>query len=888
MALKFKKFSLICLLTFPFIIFSQTIKGKIVNGNGQAILLAYVVVKDSSTNEIPKEFVIVRNGEYNITLKNSYKKIIIEISSNGYQKDFYKLEDNLKNHVYNHDFTLIKDKITELREIVIVPQKKAFTIKKDTISYNVSLYKDGSERKIQDIIKKLPGIELNEKSGEIKYKGKSVETVKLEGDDLFGSNYSLGTKNINVDMVEQVQAIENYSDNPLLKGIESGDKVALNLKLKKGKTDFSGNIDFGNGRFEENRASYNNGANILAISKKFKSFGTLSYNNIGQNNTPYDYFSYNQSVEQIKENNFYAKKIISESLFNSNLDDNRANINNQYFGNYNAIFKIGKKVSLKTNLYYLNDKIVSTQNVTNVNYINEQSNTTSDNLNIEKKPMLHKTDFELKVNTSNKSLLEYKLNIFQENITTPTTGIKNTSTNFQTDLNSKNFYVKNNLLFTQKLSENKALQLCFIQSTNNIPQEFLINPSISNNLHSLDKQISNSKKKYLLAYATLLGSSIKTKYNITVGGIINSNPFNSIFTNIASQAIINNWQNDITYNQKSLYLYTSLSITVGNINLTPSFKINSLSQNLLNNLNSKISQKENIIFEPNLSLKYKVNEISTIASSINYNVNPLSEEHSFNNPILSNNRVSQTNTPSLELQKVVNFSTYYIINNLYKQFQFNIGLNYNQNKGNFFSKFDIQDNNTVINYFYLNEYSNNLNIHFRIEKYIPNLASTIRLKAKYVVSNYKNIVNNSELRNNENKLFSSEIFMKTAFDFVINFENVFQYNQNISQSNKNQHLNNSLINNTFKIILKPSKKWFVLFSSDYFIPNTKNKSEGYLFFDTTLRYKPQNKIFDYSLVAKNILNKNNFTQIQTSDYSLSTLQYNLLSRYIMVNITYNF
>lgn len=888
MVLNFKKYTLVLLLFFPLLVFSQTIKGKIVNSNGEAILSANIIIKDSVNREIPKEFTIVRNGQYSITLKNNYKKVVLEISSNGYQKDFYELEDTIKDKIYIHNFELVKDKISELKEVVIVSEKKAFVIKKDTVSYNVSAYKDGSERKIQDIIKKLPGIEVNEKSGEIKYKGRSVETVKLEGDDLFGSNYSLGTKNINVDMVEQVQAIENYSDNPLLKGIESGDKVALNLKLKKGKIDFSGNIDFGSGLFEENKLTYNDGANVLAISKNFKSFGTLSYNNVGQNNTPYDYFSYNQSVEQIKENNFYAKKIISESLFTSSLDDNRANINNQYFGNYNNIFKIGKKVSLKTNIYYLNDKIISTQNATTINYIDNENITTSDKLNIEKKPTLYKGDLELKVNTSNKSLLEYKLNIFQENITTPTLGIKNNNINFQTDLSSKNFYLKNNLLFTQKLSENKALQLSLIQSTNSTPQEFLINPSILNSTTSKDKQISNFKKNYLFAYASLLGSSKKTRYNITIGGIINSNPFNALLTNINSQTIINNSQNDITFNQKSLYLSNSISVLLGNIKITPSFKINLLSQNLLNNLGSTISQKENITFEPNLSFKYKVNEISAIISSINYNVNPLSEEHSFSNPILVNNRISQTNIPSLELQKVLNFNAFYIINNLYKQFQLNVGLNYNQNKGNFFSNVDIQNNNTFVNYFYLNENSNNLNFNFLIEKYLPNLESTIRFKSNYAISNYKNIVNNSELRNNENKLFSSEIFMKTAFDVIINFENVFQYNQNISQSNNNQNLKNSLINNTFKIIIKPSKKWFVLFSSDYFIPNTTNKNEDYLFLDTTLRYKPKNKIFDFSLVAKNILNKNTFTQIQTSDYYVSTFQNNLLSRYVMMNITYNF
>ncbi|MDG1793465.1 MAG: hypothetical protein P8H44_02830 [Flavobacteriaceae bacterium] len=52
---------------------------------------------------------------------------------------------------------------------------------------------------------------FNEQSGNIRYKGVSIETVTLEGDNLFGDNYSLGTKNINVDMVTHIEAV------PLLK-----------------------------------------------------------------------------------------------------------------------------------------------------------------------------------------------------------------------------------------------------------------------------------------------------------------------------------------------------------------------------------------------------------------------------------------------------------------------------------------------------------------------------------------------------------------------------------------------------------------------------------------------------------------------------------------------
>ena len=158
------------------------------------------------------------------------------------------------------------------------------------MTYNIEKYKDPTDKKVQDVLKRLPGIEVNEKSGEIKYKGKSVETVTLDGDNLFGYNYSLGTKNINIDMLEQVQAIDNYSENPLLKGIEGGEKVSLNLKLKKGKTDYSGNIDFGLGINNDLNLLNNSNANILGISKNYKSFGIVSYNNIGVNHSPFDYF----------------------------------------------------------------------------------------------------------------------------------------------------------------------------------------------------------------------------------------------------------------------------------------------------------------------------------------------------------------------------------------------------------------------------------------------------------------------------------------------------------------------------------------------------------------------------------------------------------------------
>ncbi|WP_396170815.1 hypothetical protein [Flavobacterium sp.] len=87
-------------------------------------------------------------------------------------------------------------------------------------------------------------------------------------------------------MVEQVQAIENYSSNSLLKNIEDSDKVILNLKLKKNKTDFSSSICLLNG-FEKKLLASND-ITILGINKRIKLFGLLAHSNFGINTNNFE------------------------------------------------------------------------------------------------------------------------------------------------------------------------------------------------------------------------------------------------------------------------------------------------------------------------------------------------------------------------------------------------------------------------------------------------------------------------------------------------------------------------------------------------------------------------------------------------------------------------
>jgi hypothetical protein len=864
---------------------AQTIKGTITDKDKKSITVSNILIKKDSINI--SEYTFSNDGRYEIRLNKSYKRIIIEVDAYGYTKDLFIIENPIKDEIYVVNFELKAD-INLLDEVIIKAEKKPFLVKKDTVKYNVKSYLNGSERKIQDVIKKLPGIDVNESTGEIKYKGKSIETVLLEGDNLFGYNYSLGTKNINVDMVEQVQAIENYSENPLLKNIESGNKVVLNLKLKKGKIDFSGNVDAGLGTFNNSNIATNTNLNILGITKNYKSFATLAHNNIGINRSPFDYFSFNSNLEQLKEKENFAEKLIPETRFSNFLSDDRVNINNQIFGNYNAIFKIGKRVKIKTNLYYLNDRIKSNQFIENQYLIDGTNFITTDNYFSNKKPAQYRGDLDIKFNTSKSSLLEYNFKIRQEDILTKSSIESNNDNNLSSSLKSNDDYIKNKLLYTKKISNKKALQFSVHQSTNEIPQIYKITPSSLNSKFSSNNQKASIKKNRIDSQLTFLGASTNNhKYSFTLG---TASVKNIIKSELLSDngTTLNIGNNHLNYSKKLIYHRGSYHFNFSKWRISPSYSIGFLSQEIVDYEKNIDNNKNDFTLAPSLNLRYRFNSISFIQGKISYTQDTNVEKYLFKNEILINNRTTITNTPNLDLQKVLNYGLSYFKNDLYNQLEINLGINYQEIENNFFTNTTVNEDVLNINYFLLPEKNNNLSINFLISKYLSFIETNTKLSIDYSVSNYKNIINNSTLRNNRNKSSTIKLLFKTVFDGFINFENELNFSKFNSKSENSNEFINETFANSFKIILNPTKRIFLKLSSNYFLPNLSKKDEDYNFIDASIRYRPKNKRFEFEFIAKNLSNENNFEQIQVIDFSTNIYRTNILPRYMFLNMTYTF
>ncbi|TAG42850.1 MAG: hypothetical protein EAZ31_05375 [Cytophagia bacterium] len=882
-----KLYFLVCILFLFTEIKAQTIIGKVQNIDNQAIKLANILIKEN--NEI-SEFTMARNGEYKIILQKNYTKLVVEVNANGYEILTQTIDNIEKDKIYTFDFILQKqEEVVNLEEVTIKAPPKPIEVQDDTTKYNVKSFTDGTERKIIDVIKKLPGVEVNEKSGEIKFKGKSIETVALEGDNLFGNNYTMGTKNINVDMVEQVQAIENYTENPLLKGIENSDKVILNLKLKKQKFDFSGEINSGLGGFADKRLAYHTNNTILGITTNYKSFGVVTANNIGANYSSMDYFGNNQSVAQIKEASLYANKILPEMIFSSGVDDKRSNINQSLMTSFNNLFKIKKSTTIKVNFEYAKDNIFAYQRSENQNFINNQNFTTSDNRTFYKTPTYYRAELEMKHHTSKTSLLEYELKIQKENINTNTEVLQNNVLNFNNTLQTNNFYLKQKVLLTKKITSNKALQFNLLHSSNEIPQNFTIFPSVfDNNNFSKDIQRANIIKNYVEFSTSLLGNYKGKKYTMILKGFYDKNLLNTnLFSSNDNQSSIQNIaQNNTNFTQKSILNSSSYYFHVGKrFKITTAYSLSYLSQSL-NEKESFSQQKDFFIFEPNISVKYSLTELSSLIYRVSYTQNSIISDYLLTKNILTSNRNARINMPELNLQKSFNQMLYYGFNDLSNQFRTSFSVIYKENEGNFFSNANIQPNFTQTIYFFLPEKVRSISFNFNIQKYIDALQSNLELKSNYSISNYKNIVNNSQIRDNQNDNFQIDFDFGTALDYRVNFYNSFHFAQNISKNSVSGIFRNSFLNNSLKIVYSASENLILSLKNDYFVPTLQKSTQKYLFMDFDARWKLKKGEINFTFA--NLLNNDNFTQIETSDYSINIFQSRLLPRYFLIGGNYNF
>lgn len=231
-------------ITSVLILFILLLSNKIV-GQSPGTIIGKVVTPENDPLELvsvallnPKDSTLVNftttdiKGEFKIA-EDSKDSLLLQLFSTGYLSYFKNIK--FKKELTDLKTIKLEEDIKMLDEVVItavIPVQ----IKKDTVGYNASSFKVNHDDTIEELLNKLPGVEI-ETDGKVIAQGNEITKIYVDGKEFFGGDPSIVLKNLSADAISKIEVIDKKSDEAELTGVADGNKeVVINLTLKKSKT----------------------------------------------------------------------------------------------------------------------------------------------------------------------------------------------------------------------------------------------------------------------------------------------------------------------------------------------------------------------------------------------------------------------------------------------------------------------------------------------------------------------------------------------------------------------------------------------------------------------------------------------------------------------------
>ncbi|MFB9843539.1 outer membrane beta-barrel protein [Mucilaginibacter ginsenosidivorans] len=253
---------------------NYAVKGVIADSVEHAKLgNASVAVLEAKDSILVKFTRTAENGSFSLTGLTKGKFILL-VSYPDYADyvEPFSLDSLKPEHRFGNINMNLKSRL--LQEVIVKGTAAQIKIKGDTTEFNARAFVTQPNAKVEDLLKQLPGIQVD-KDGKITAQGETVNKVLVDGEEFFGDDPTLVTKNLRADMVDKVQLYDKKSDQATFTGIDDGQRTkTLNIKLKEDKKNgYFGKADVGAGNdgYYQGQVLFNR----FKGKQKFSVYGTV-------------------------------------------------------------------------------------------------------------------------------------------------------------------------------------------------------------------------------------------------------------------------------------------------------------------------------------------------------------------------------------------------------------------------------------------------------------------------------------------------------------------------------------------------------------------------------------------------------------------------------------
>ncbi|WP_136466176.1 carboxypeptidase-like regulatory domain-containing protein [Flagellimonas onchidii] len=870
-----------------------SISGTVKDSLGNALDVANIVAINQADQK-PDGFGITNpDGFYKINIKTN-SDYILKVSYLGFQTREIPLETQETD--VNLDVTLY-EKPQSLEEVEVV-YEIPITIQGDTIVYNTDSFVSGTEKKLADVLEKLPGIEVND-DGEIEVEGRRVSKVMVEGEDFFDGDSKIASKNIPANALDKVEVLRNYSEVSQLRGVTNNqDNVALNIKLKEGKKKFwFGEVTDGTGA----DGRYVAHPKLFYYSPEYSINILTDLNNVGD--LPYtarDLRNFTGGLRgATRQNNGTLFNTGSNDLGLSTLQNNRAKEISSRFGALNFSYKPSEAWRFSGfGIYSYNNSLMETNAARTFITTNQQENTITDTDQVS-----HLGLIKFEANFSPSSNLQWNYDAFfkfsDEEEAVNVLSISDVTDNIVENKKQKptNLTQNSNLYYTLNKNHIFAMELQYVHTDedpfyNAIREEqpFLniipFNDTQSNFDISQEQRVLTNRVDAKLDYYWVTGP--KSNLNFTLGTTQSSQNFNSRIFQILDGGSVLDFNdselgNSVSYDFSDNFLGVHYKLITGKFTLNPGFTVHNYTATNSQSGTTVKDELFNVVPDLFINLQLKQSESLRLNYNVSRNfsdINRFAQGYVFSdyNSIYQGNR-------DLESALYHNVSLNFFSFNMFSRQNIFANVSYSKRIDAFKSSTDIGGINQARTTINSNLEDETFNASGNFQRTFGKVKVSARASLNH--SNTNNIVNGAP-RNSKSWTHSYRGSVGSSFIDAPNLELGYRYSVN--------NYNTGGTESTFftdrpfaKFDMAFGKGFIFLADYDYYFYRDKSGTveNKYGFLNASLSYQKKDSKWEYSINATNLTNNQELNNDTFNDLFFRTSAYVVQPRYVVFKIKYD-
>jgi hypothetical protein len=898
------------ILSFCFALISLSLQaqikmqGIVKDSIGQPLELANVIAINQSTQALESYSITSADGKYKLGLSKA-SVYTIQVSYIG-----MKTISNVMNTAaldIDKDFTLYQENALDEIELTY---EMPVTVKGDTIVYNADSFKNGTERKLEDILEKLPGVEVTD-DGEIEVEGRIVSKVMVDGKDFFDGDSKIATKNIPSNAVDKVEVLKNYAEVSQLRGVTNNqDNVAINIKLKSGKKRFwFGNVTAGIGD-SDNESLYLAQPKLFYYSPEYSINLIADLNNVGE-------IAFNRRDFNNFTGGFRAPSNSSGTNLNLgdntlgflNLQNNRAKNINTKFGAANFSYSPKKTLDISGFAILTSSRVEIEQNTfkryTNPNF-NIPDETTQSQTN--QKSDLGLLKLTAKYIPDSNNQLDYEilgrltdedqLQLFNSSVLGSTNQIEqatpfsiNQNFNYYYTLDEKNIFA---LEAQHLIKDEDPFYNAILEDKDNYENTALalgLDPSQTNYDVVQEKMIFSNQLDAKLDYWHII--SPKSDLNFTFGSILSKQEFDSDFYQYLDSGsifdpapIINDGfkTNDVSYLFTDIYLGTHYRLRTGKFTISPG-----LSTHLYRATNTQLDKKYTDDFFrvlPDLNVRLQLKKSEQLILNYRMRTQFTDVTQLARALVLNNYNTIYSGNQELESALSHNLNLAYYSFNLFNYTNVfgNISYTQNVNRIRTTSVFEPESVVSVRSPFNSQFADESVTASGRIQRTFGKVRGTLR--GNFTYSKFNQFINNVRSVN-ENFSQTYRAGLRTNFTNAPNIDISYRY---LIQDNDLGSSRTKFYTKTPSIEFDAYILKQFTFRTDY---SFNEFSEGdrvinnFDFWNASLSYrKDEDSKFEYQIKATNLLDTRSQNRTNSGNVSITAIEYFIQPRYITFRLRY--